>query len=284
MEPMSATRLTIETADRCNINVVPLGSGREILVLIHGFGENHYSWGEIPQALTASYTVFAIDLRGHGDSDWDARGEYRLDKFVSDLTTLLDLLEIQSFSIAGHSLGANIALEIASLRRSQVQKLVLVEFNLEDPAEEVRKFAMAQFDAQFRVHPSLSAYNALLRDQRPLADPAALLYYSNHSVRSRAEGGYQVKCDPALRHFYTSTERNRAQQRRMVLARLSCQLLLVRGSGSALVPPTVAPEIVKLVPLAQSCLVQGAGHAVMLDRPREFNDAIARFLRAPGRA
>jgi pimeloyl-ACP methyl ester carboxylesterase len=280
---MNVTRLAVETADLRNINVVQIGRGRDTLVLVHGLGENLHSWGELPEDITASHTIVAVDLRGHGDSDWDPRGEYHLDKFVSDLTTIIDRLAIRTFTIAGHSLGANIALEIACLRRSQVQKLVLVEFKLDDTADEVRKFAMEQFAAQFRVHDSLSAYNALLQQQRPLADPAALLHYSNNSVRPQPGGGYQVKCDPALRHFYDSTERNGAQQRRIAIARLSCPFLLVRGSGSALVPPAAAREIVKLAPHAQLSLVKGAGHAVMLDRPQEFNDAMARFLEAPAR-
>jgi pimeloyl-ACP methyl ester carboxylesterase len=277
----SPRELSVAAADGCQIKVTQLGRGQDLLILVHGFGENGYSWGELPAAITSAYSVLTVDLRGHGDSQWDPNAHYSLDKFVSDLATLLDQLRIDSFCIAGHSLGASIALRIAAQRPRNVRKLVLVELRFEPTPDEVLEFMLEQFDAQFRVYDSPAEYNTVLEAQRPVADRTALLRYARNSVRPRQAGGYEIKCDPQLRGL-RSDLRDPKQFRRNAddLSRLRCPLLLIRGFGSAVLTRAAAQQIVNLVPNAQLALVHGAGHSVMLDRPQEFAQIVTRFLLA----
>jgi pimeloyl-ACP methyl ester carboxylesterase len=255
------------------------GHGRDALILIHGFGENAYSWGELPPAILAAYSVISVDLRGHGDSAWDPKADYRLDRFVSDLAQLLDHERIDSCALAGHSLGSTLALRIATLRPRTVRKLALVEFNLEATPTEVLEHTLAQFDQQFRVYKSQAEYSAFLEAQRPTADPAALFRYAQNSVRPLEGGGYAVKCDPQLRRLHTDLrDPHQSRRNREELSALQCPLLLVRGSGSAVLTKAMAQQIIKIAPNAQLALVPGAGHSVMLDRPKEFAEIMARFL------
>ena len=276
-------RVTVETADGCKLNVRRLGQGKSSLVLIHGFGENNYSWADISERITSTHRVFAVDLRGHGDSDWDPHGAYTLEKFVSDLTAIADRLAIGPFALAGHSLGADVALQVAALRPRQVTKLILVEFSLGGVPTDVLEFVLEQFNAQFRTYDSILDYYALLERQRPLADPGALRQYCENSVRLRP-GGYEVKCDPTLRHLWEVGEGPSLSDHRKAISRLACPVLLLRGSGSAILTSAATRQINELAPQAQWQQVPGAGHAVMLDRPREFNESVCRFLlgeRAP---
>jgi pimeloyl-ACP methyl ester carboxylesterase len=271
--------MNIVLADGCNMKVKQLGHGREMLILVHGFGENGYSWGELPPDILSAYSVLSVDLCGHGDSSWDPKADYRLDKFVSDVALLLNQQRIASFCIAGHSLGASIALRIATLRPRSVRKLMLVEFNLEATPDDVLEHMLAQFDAQFRIYHSLAEYSALLEDQRPAADRAALLRYAQHCVRPRQGGGYEIKCDPQLRRLHSDLrDPNRARRNREELSTLSCPLLLVRGSASAVLKKTTAEQIVNLAPNAQLAVAPSAGHSVMLDSPKEFAKIMTRFL------
>jgi pimeloyl-ACP methyl ester carboxylesterase len=275
----SPRQLSVAAADGCHIKVTQRGRGQEALILVHGFGENAASWGELPPDITSVYSVLSVDLRGHGDSQWDPRAQYRLDKFVSDLALLLDQLRIHSFCMAGHSLGASIALRLATLRPRHVRKLVLVEFNLDATPDDVLELMLAQFDVQFRVYHSPAEYHAFLETQRPVADRGALLRYAQQSLRPRQGGGYEIKCDPELRRLHCDfRDPGQSPRNRDELSRLSCPLLLVRGAGSAILTKAAAQQIVNLAPNAQLALVQGAGHSVMLDRPKEFAEIMARFL------
>src|SRR5690606_26558088 len=56
------------------------------VVLLHGGAQTRHSWGAIPTALSrAGYRSVAIDLRGHGDSDWAPDGDYSPDALVGDV-------------------------------------------------------------------------------------------------------------------------------------------------------------------------------------------------------
>lgn len=269
----------VATDDGCRIAVTQFSQGQEVLLLVHGFGENGYSWSSPPPQLTAAYSVFAIDLRGHGASDWDPARDYRLEKFVSDVRTVIDRLSLHRFALAGHSLGATIALRIASIRPAQVSKLVLVEFSLQQTPDDVLDFTLEQFNAQFRSYDSTLAYHAFLQNQRPLADPEALLRYAMHCVRpSSSAGGYELKCDQAVQHMYDVDECDLLREDHVAMSKLVCPLLLVRGSGSAVVTSAAARKLAEIAPTSELCQVRGAGHAVMLDEPKQFYDALIRFL------
>jgi pimeloyl-ACP methyl ester carboxylesterase len=268
-------------ADGCDIKVLQAGHGRDALILLHGFGENSYAWGEPPPELTSAYTILAVDLRGHGDSSWDSSGNYHFDKFVADVAAVIDRLNIGHFAIAGHSLGAGIALEIAVRRQRQVTKLILVEFGLDAIDDDVMAFTLEQFNSQFRIYASVPEYTQFLETQRPLADRSALLRYSSNSVRRASAGGYEMKCDPAVQNLYRGTHAERFQRQRADITQLSSPLLVVRGSGSAIVKPAAARELGRLVPGAQMAVVPGAGHAVMMDRPKAFNETMFRYLLIP---
>ena len=278
MESVCANTLSVDIGDGRNINVRVIGVGKNSLILVHGFGENSFAWGAISQHLAPGYTIYAIDLRGHGDSDWDLEGRYDLGKFTSDVVSIIHRLGIAPFAIVGHSLGADVALEVTSILPTQVLKLILVEFSLEAISEEVREHSLLQFDAQFRHYNTLSEYNELLQLQRPLADVNALLYYSNNSLRSKAGGGYVMKCDPAVKTVHTASSKASISRQTAAISNLRCPLLLIRGSGSAILKPATAHEIVGLCPRAELQQVHGAGHAVMLDRPLEFYRVLARFM------
>ena len=278
MEPVCANTLSVAAADGRNINVRVVGIGKNSLILVHGFGENNFAWGDISQDLATRYTVYAIDLRGHGDSDWDLEGRYELDKFTADLVCIIQRLAIARFAIVGHSLGAEVALEVTSILRTQVIKLILVEFSLEPISEEVREHSLLQFNAQFQHYNTLSEYNELLQRQRPLADVNALLCYSNNSLRPKAGGGFVMKCDPAVKAVNSGPSKASISRQRAAISNLCCPFLLIRGSGSAILKPAAAREIVELCPRAELQLVHGAGHAVMLDRPLEFYRVLTRFM------
>lgn len=84
------------------------------MVLLHGLGERASGWDPVRPALAADHTTYAVDLRGHGDSDWP--GVYSHDVIEADVTGLLDRLGLTRVVLVGHSMGGSVALRIASQR------------------------------------------------------------------------------------------------------------------------------------------------------------------------
>ncbi len=60
-----------------------------VAILLHGGGQTRHSWGTTLNALgDRGWHTFAVDLRGHGDSEWAADGDYTLDAFAGDVLAI----------------------------------------------------------------------------------------------------------------------------------------------------------------------------------------------------
>lgn len=97
--------------------------GRPPLVLIHGGRDHCRNWDPVALALQDRYTVYAPDLRGHGDSGWALGGMYSLPEFVLDTATLVASLGDGPLTIIGHSLGGAVALQYAGTYPERVLKV-----------------------------------------------------------------------------------------------------------------------------------------------------------------
>ncbi|WP_109123545.1 alpha/beta hydrolase [Dyella sp. C11] len=94
------------------------------VMLIHAFASQSATWRNIAPALARSgFRVVAPDLRGHGRSARTAC--YALAEFDQDLIALLDALELEKVSLAGHSLGGHLALRLAAHRPERVEQMVI---------------------------------------------------------------------------------------------------------------------------------------------------------------
>lgn len=97
------------------------------LVLVHGGRDQKRSWDRVAARLAKTYRVIAFDLRGHGQSDWVSDGDYGVMDHVYDLTSLVDVLELERFTLLGHSLGGNITLRFTGLFPDRIEKLIAIE-------------------------------------------------------------------------------------------------------------------------------------------------------------
>lgn len=87
-----------------SLRIKQWSSGNEACILIHGFGEGAYIWDGLAPSIAKPFWTLAADLRGHGDSSWDSKGEYHVDAHVADLIEMIGALHIERFALVGHSL------------------------------------------------------------------------------------------------------------------------------------------------------------------------------------
>lgn len=103
------------------------GAPRRTLVLLHGLASNLTRWSEFAAAtrLAAGWDILRPDLRGHGGSLH--RGRVGMAVWCDDLAALLAAERVPRAVLAGHCLGANLALWFAQRAPQQVAGLVLIE-------------------------------------------------------------------------------------------------------------------------------------------------------------
>lgn len=94
-------------------------------ILLHGVTDSWYSWSRVLPHLSPAYRVFALDQRGHGDSDRPEEG-YAVDDFAADVLAFMDAVGLATATLVGHSMGSFIAQRAASIAPHRVERLVLI--------------------------------------------------------------------------------------------------------------------------------------------------------------
>jgi pimeloyl-ACP methyl ester carboxylesterase len=102
-----------------------LGGSGPLLLLLHGITNSSASWEPVLPLLERRFTVLAPDLLGHGDSA-KPRGDYSLGAAASLMRDLMLVLGFERATVAGHSLGGGIAMQMAYQFPERIERLVLV--------------------------------------------------------------------------------------------------------------------------------------------------------------
>ena len=102
------------------------GEGPDPVVCLHGITAQHRAFNAAARYLEPSHGLVGVDLRGRGDSDKPESG-YSLEAHAADVVRVLDYLGLQSAVLAGHSMGAFVALKTALLFPERVRALVLLD-------------------------------------------------------------------------------------------------------------------------------------------------------------
>jgi pimeloyl-ACP methyl ester carboxylesterase len=101
------------------------------VVLLPGTGATAEDWDVVATKLSGERPVFAVDLRGHGRSEWP--GTYSIQLFADDVSGTLEHFGDAPVDLVGHSLGGLVACKVAASSPARVRTLVLEDVGLPHP-------------------------------------------------------------------------------------------------------------------------------------------------------
>ncbi|MGI8952961.1 MAG: alpha/beta fold hydrolase [Nocardioidaceae bacterium] len=91
--------------------------------MLHALGEHAASWDTVAPRFATRFRVVALDLRGHGASDWP--GTYSFELMRDDVIGVLDDLDLHELVLVGHSMGGTVAYLVAQAQPSRITRLVV---------------------------------------------------------------------------------------------------------------------------------------------------------------
>jgi len=106
------------------INYIEQGAGDEAVVFVHGITSSIGEWREILEVLPKGYHAYALDQRGHGQSE--KPGSYQLTELAEDIYAFSRELGIGRFTYVGHSMGGTLGLKFALDHPDVLKASVLV--------------------------------------------------------------------------------------------------------------------------------------------------------------
>ena len=123
LQPQNAARMKI-AVDGADLDVADDGRG-EAIVFLHAFALSKAIWDEQAAQLAKRGRVVRMDLRGMGASS-SPPGPYLTESLASDISGVLDALDIETAAIVGHSYSVGIAIEFYRMFAERVTALALV--------------------------------------------------------------------------------------------------------------------------------------------------------------
>ena len=273
-------------AARLKLHYVAWGDeSKPPLILVHGGRDHARSWDFVAARLLDRYAVYALDLRGHGDSEWAIGGQYSASAYVADLARLVDVLDRGPVTLIAHSLGGRVALDYAAAHPDLVTRLVAIEgfgrVGSDLPAvERLQVYIKGVRDLESRAlrsYETLQAAEDRMQEANRRLTPEMVQHLTRHAVRRREDGSYIWKFDNYVR-LAPVPEWSPAETRQL-WAQIKAPTLHIGGSDSwGKRFPDGREHLTQSVPNSQIVIVQGAGHWVHHDQLDEFVRLTRDFL------
>ena len=251
--------------------------GKPTMVLLHGLRGHANSWDDVSMAMYQDYHILALDQRGRGDSDWAMGGEYTTEAYVGDLVNFCEALKLDTFILAGHSMGGRNSLTFASRYPDKVEKLIVVDIgHVIDPRGGERitreiKAVPEEFD-------SFEDVVAYMRKESSRPSDAVLRRRLQYQTKVQASGKIGWRYDRAIREHRRQGTTPPSEDLGPLLGKITSPTLLVRGMDTDLLSPEVAKQMVEAIPNAKLVEIPRAGHMVFEDNPDDFIAAVRGWL------
>jgi pimeloyl-ACP methyl ester carboxylesterase len=289
-DPPSGRPLGVRSGDGTMLHAEVFGpDDGATLVLAHGWTEMLDYWAYIIKELSGQgIRIVAYDLRGHGDSEPAADGDYAMARFGEDLDAVLHACvpQGQRAAVAGHSLGA---MSIAAWAEhhdvaERVRAVGLINTGVGDLIAQSLLFPVPAFaqaiNKAFAVHGFLGARAPLPRTSTP-ASHAAIKYIAFGPEASPAQIAFYermlVACPPDARASIGITMSE--MELHHALERITVPTLVIAGDNDRLTPPSHARKIADMLPdLDRLLVLPETGHMAPLERPQEVSRALAKLL------
>ncbi|MDR3663393.1 MAG: alpha/beta hydrolase [Mycobacterium sp.] len=255
----------------------PAAQDKPTILMLHGGGQNRFSWKNTGQVLAASgFHVVALDSRGHGDSDRSPTANYSLETLTGD--TLQVIYQIgRPVTLIGASMGGLTALPVSHEAGPElVTKLVLVDvvprFEKGGSAR-IRDFMFSGVDGFTSLEEAADAVAAYLPHRARPRSPEGL----KKNLRLR-DGRWYWHWDPAFLTAPGDDPFERAEMLERAAINLQIPILLIRGKLSDVVSTEGVQDFLQKVPHAQFVELSDAGHTAAGDDNDAFTDAVVRFI------
>jgi len=246
------------------------------VLFFHGGGQSRSAWrGSARIVGAAGFFGITFDLRGHGDSEWAADGDYLLDAFGRDVEALLTQFS-RPVSLVGASRGGQAALVGGSRHPEQVRLIMLADvapLMRDDGVDGIRAFfaeGEAGFDTLDQAADSLARHldHPRVRDATRLA----------RSMRQDAAGRWHWRWDPATGRPEFLHPPSEGEALLAAAARMTSPIVLVRAELSHLLTDEGVDRFRQLTPQLQVVTAIGVGHMFTADRNDGFGAELLEWL------
>lgn len=280
MVRMHAERVVFEGFEGLRLVADVRGQPDALPVLfLHGGGQTRYAWGSTAERVAArGWRTIALDMRGHGDSDWASNGDYSFTAFCADCVAVVDQLGRPPVLVGASLGGMSAMLAEGTSDRTVSCGLVLVDITPKTNAEGIQriaKFMLSGIDGFGTLEEAADAIAAYTPQRTRRVNPEGLMKV----LRQRGDRWYWHWDPLVIGHGRTEVVPDRlAGLLDVAMSNIHVPTMLVRGALSDVVTQEGVDDLLARIPGATVVDVAGAAHMIAGDRNDAFSDAVITFL------
>ncbi|HWU81192.1 MAG TPA: alpha/beta hydrolase [Caulobacter sp.] len=251
-----------------------------LLVLVHGFGDSHFSWEGWVARLSNRYRIITVDLPGHGLTRAPEGYVASADRFADLIDALAVQEKLPKFAIAGNSMGGGVAWQVAVRHPERVDALILVDA-AGWPATTLKKPPLA-----FKLL-KYSWGRAFLRsiDNKPLIRSGLRGEVGDPAVITDAfiDRWAELQRAPGHRAILMSIQPGKhSQATKEILATIKAPTLVLWGEIDPLIEVAGAHKFAQAIPGAKLIIYPKVGHLPQVEIPQRSADDTSTFLAGAG--
>jgi pimeloyl-ACP methyl ester carboxylesterase len=231
------------------------------LLLLHGGALSAHTFDLLALALGGGVRCIALDMRGHGLSDW--ADQYPVDRFAADVVELVDDLGLAAIHVAGMSLGGCVAGHAAPLLGSRLKSLTFID--VADQVSFEASTRMRAFIDRARPVPHVEDLVRQALAISPQTDPDLMSYRYQHLLKPGPDG-FTWRMDRRRRTDFEAILGKLAELSG-IAARISCPVLVVKGGRSQVLSQCKLERFAGRFREGAWTVIPDAGHNVQEDKP-----------------
>jgi pimeloyl-ACP methyl ester carboxylesterase len=260
--------------------------GKPPLFLVHGGLDHARNWDWVARSYREHFHVYALDLRGHGNSAWAPGALYSVAEHVLDLSALIDIAGGFPVTIVGHSLGGVITLLYSGIYPGRVRRAISIEGLGFPPAHRLHKPASDRLrdwveavrkteQREPRSYPDLDSAVNRMKEANPHLKDDVARHLTLHGTNWQSDRSLVWKFDNYARLF--APFGHGLDDFKEVIGQITCPVLLFWGKESWAPDPETdgRTETLKNYRMIR---VAGAGHWLHHDRLDLFLEESLKFL------
>lgn len=250
------------------------------VVLLHGLRGFSGTWRSLAASLASDYHLIALDQRGRGGSDWDARHNYYTDAYLADLEGVVGHLALTRFALLGHSMGGTTSYVYASRHPERLAALIVEDIA---PGSSIRGRGAERIVTEMATLPdSFATWGEARRywqAQRPGISETALEQRLAENLREAPDGKIAWRYDAhGIRETRMNPDSSRIVDLWPVIDKLDIRTLVIRGERSDFCPAETVDEMCRRNARITQVSVPNASHYVHDDAPTQFAEHVRGFL------
>ncbi len=234
------------------------------VVLLHGFTDSWFSYSRVLPALSASYHLYALDLRGHGDSDRPASG-YQFSDLAADVVAFMEAKGLKRVTLVGHSMGSFVAQKVALTAPERIERLVLI-----GSATTVRNGVVLE------LQQAVNALTDPVPEKFVREFQTSTIYHPVPDEFMKRVIAESMK--PPARVWQALMAGMLSGDNRSQLSKIKAPTLIIWGDKETVFPRSEQDALLAALPSARLAVYPDTGHSPQWERPERFVNDLTDFI------